>query len=199
VFDRITEKFGDVVTMDNVTFNAEGTGGFKYALVIVDLHTDFKRFIPLEEKASAATLMAIKEYVGMDYVAPIYSDRAGELKKASRALKINWEGSMPGRPQNNARAEKQVQDAIDGIKRLTMHAGLPGCFWPLAGRWYATMENARPRKNTLMSPYEVRFGKPLRGIMLPFGQGVHYKPNKVTGKHIVREKATPDTSYGILV
>ena len=52
-FDRIIEKWGDIVTMDTVDTNCRGVGGYVYGLCIADLYTDFSAFMPVAEKITA--------------------------------------------------------------------------------------------------------------------------------------------------
>ena len=98
-------------------------------LVIMDAFSGFKAAYPMADKSAESTMEAIRHYKGDRKIERFYSDRSGEIERALREIEIDAEQSQPGVPQNNAVAERLVQDVLDGTRTALVRAGLPPCFW----------------------------------------------------------------------
>ena len=70
-----------------------------------------------------------------------YSDRSGEIERALRDLHIVSDNSQLGVPQNNAVAERLVQDILEGTRTV---GGLAPCVWEYACQHYCLMEHVLP-------------------------------------------------------
>ena len=57
-----------------------------------------------------------------------YSDRSGEIERALRDLHIVSYTSQPGVPQNNAVAERLVQDILEGTTNCSIESGIAPVF-----------------------------------------------------------------------
>ena len=71
----------------------------------------------------------------------VYSDNAGNIKKAVRDLRLAHEFSLPGVPKSNGLIERYVGDVLQGTRTYLVQAGLPICFWPYASQCYVFCYN----------------------------------------------------------
>ena len=62
-----------------------------------------------------------------------YPDRSGEIDRALHDVHIVADTSQLGAPQNNAVAERLVQDVLEGTRTVLVRAGLP----PVSGNTLA--------------------------------------------------------------
>ena len=106
------------------------------ALVLLDLATKFKMCVPVSCKDATETEHAIRRFVGSQPVKLIYSDNAPNIKRAAADMGLVAEFSLPGVPKNNSKAERAVQDVLQGTRVFLLQAGLPTCFWPMAASCY---------------------------------------------------------------
>jgi hypothetical protein len=130
-----------------------------------------------------------------------YSDRSGEIERALRELHIVSDTSQPGVPQNNAVAERLVQDILEGTRTALLHAGLPPCFWEYACQHYCLMENVLPGREPAAadvartSPWEKMHGEPFYGKLIPIGAKVFIKPSETKGDST--SKMEPTSIVGV--
>ncbi len=98
-----------------------------------------------------------------------YSDRSGQIQRALRDLHIVSDTSQSGVLQNNAVAERLVQDVLEGSQTALLRAGLLPCLWEYACQHYCTMENVLPSRQLTAageerkSPWEKTHGEPFYG------------------------------------
>ena len=83
----------------------------------------------MPDKKADSTTDPNKHFMGDRQIERFYSDRSGEFERALRDLHIVSDTSQPGVPQNNAVAERLVQDIIEGTRTALLRAGLPPCFF----------------------------------------------------------------------
>ncbi|MFM7983845.1 MAG: hypothetical protein ACKPKO_31420, partial [Candidatus Fonsibacter sp.] len=105
-----------LVTGDHITSvhdNMLGIEGGKDVLVLNDAYSELKVAYPMPDKSAASTMMAIQHFKGNREIIRFYSDRSGEIERALRVLHITPDTSQPGVPQNNAVAERLVQDVFE--------------------------------------------------------------------------------------
>ncbi|MFM7981467.1 MAG: hypothetical protein ACKPKO_19335, partial [Candidatus Fonsibacter sp.] len=138
---------------------------------------------PMPDKSADSKLMAIKLFKGNRESSRFYSDRSGEIERALRFLHIPSDTSQPGVPQNNAVAERLVQDVLEGTCTSLLRAGLPPCFWDFACQHYFLMENIIARRKSdpsdgrPISPWELTHGEPFYGQLIACGATVYFKPS----------------------
>ena len=179
--DRILCNFGDIVTCDLVfmtdgTRTATGYHGYRCAFVIFDLALGFWGFYPCVVPSSSLVRLLFLNFAGREYLWLVYSDNMKEIISACNSLSIPWEGSLPGVKQTNGRIERAIGISLSGIRVLCCNAGLPACFWPLAGPCYVFFENTTSKRGN-PSPYEQRHGCSFTGVRVPFGAQVWFKPS----------------------
>ena len=102
------------------------------------------------------TADAIRHFMGDRKIERFYSGRSGEIERALRDLHIVSDTSQPGVPQNNAVAERLVQDMIEGTRTALLRAGLPPCFWEYACQHYCLMENVLPGREPVAAGVETK-------------------------------------------
>ena len=106
-----------------------GIDGKRDILVMRDAFSGLKAAYPLPDKKADSTADAIKHFRGERNIDIFYSDRSVEIERALRDLHILSDTSQPGVPQNNAVAERLVQDVLEGTRTALLRAGLPQCFF----------------------------------------------------------------------
>ncbi|MFM7982090.1 MAG: hypothetical protein ACKPKO_22505, partial [Candidatus Fonsibacter sp.] len=85
-------------------------------LVMRDAYSGLKAAYPMPDKTADSTMMAIQHFKGNREISRFYSDRSGEIERALRVLHITSDTSQPGVPQNNAVAERLVQEVLEGTR-----------------------------------------------------------------------------------
>ena len=112
-----------------------------------DAYSGLKAAYPMPDKKADSTAEAVKHFMGERNIERFYSDRWGEIERALRDLHTVSDTSQLGIPQNNAVAERLVQDVLEGTRKSLLRAGLPPCFWEYACQHYCMMEKrlAEPR------------------------------------------------------
>ncbi|MFM7978774.1 MAG: hypothetical protein ACKPKO_05610, partial [Candidatus Fonsibacter sp.] len=128
-------RWGELVTGDHITSthdNMLGIEGGKDVLVMRDAYSGLKAAYPMPDKTAASTMMAIQHFRGNRDISRFYSDRSGEIERALRVLHITSDTSQPDVPQDNAVAERLVQDVLEGTRTTLLRAGVPPCLWEFA-------------------------------------------------------------------
>ena len=116
-----------------------------------------------------------------------------------RDLHIVSDTSQPGVPQNNAVAERLVQDILEGTRTALLIAGLPPCFWEYACQHYCLMENVLLGRESVVagvdkkSPWEKVHGEPFYGTLKPIGAKVFIKPSETKGDSTSKMEPTSIT------
>ena len=149
-YQNTTVRWGQLVTGDHITSTKDsmlGIDGSNDMLVKKDAFSGFKAAYPMADKSAESTMEVIRRFSGDRKIERFYSDRSGEIERALRELEIVAEQSQPGVPQNNAVAERLVEDVIEGARTAFVRAGLPPCFWEFACRHYCLGEKFLPRKS----------------------------------------------------
>ena len=117
-------------------------------LVIIGAFSGFKATHPMTDKSAESTMEAIRHYKVDRTIGRFYSERSGEIERALRELEIVAEQSQPGVPQNNAVAERLVQDLLEGARTALVRACLPLYVWEFSCRHYCMAENFLPRRKS---------------------------------------------------
>ncbi len=198
-FRRELAAWGDLLTADHITATSRdmlGVHGQPQAFTILDVWTRMKAIYPLPDKTTESPAMAIRDFTGGVFVKQLYSDGADEIVSACRAEGILPDTSQPGHPENNALIERTNQDIIHGTRTLLFQAGLPSCFWTFAAPCYCLLDNATDKKET-KSAWELKYGSPFEGALLPFGCLVSYLPSPTKGLEGSVAKMDPSAREGV--
>ena len=143
----------------------------KDALTLKDVWSDLKHCYPMPNKSYEEAYDAIQHFSNGRPVKLWYSDGSGELEKAVRHLAIPYDRSAAGVSQNNAIAERNNRDILEGTRVALVRAGTPCGFWPFASQVYCLHENFHPREDGY-SPYFLTHNAEFTGMRIPFGASV---------------------------
>ncbi len=142
---RPTTKFGQHVTayhkIHSDFWKLPSVGGRTAALNVLDLHTRFRGNYPFIGLSANETAYCLAQFRGTDEIRLLYSDKSEIIGAAAKQLSIPWEHAQPGMPQTNSIIERANGDIISGTRAQLCQAGLPDCFWHLAGPCYTLLEN----------------------------------------------------------
>ena len=130
-------KFGDQITADHIIAHSErsqGSTGDCAAVVYGDRATGWFDGIPIASKTTVDTSSALRHFAGSEKIKRAWSDNSPELIAIFHEMDVIHDTALQGRPQSNGRAERLVRRALDGVKTLTLQAGLPSAFWTYAMR-----------------------------------------------------------------
>ena len=99
-----------------------------------DRGSDFIWSDPVKSKDEPSTSRSFNFLMGSDVnVRLVYSDDHASLKATCRKLGILTRTSQPGEPQSNGMIESMNRRIIEGGRTALQQAGLPNCFWGIAG------------------------------------------------------------------
>ena len=94
------KDFGDCITLDHIALG-DNWGGFHYALTILDRATGFRMAYPVKTRNEHDTTDNIRRFIGTGRIKRAYGDCAPEFIIAMDNLKIPYDRSTAGRPQNH--------------------------------------------------------------------------------------------------
>ena len=168
-----TKKFGDHVIADHVLIKRnveEGWKGEVVALVIKDLHTQFRCVYPATSKSSDECCKAFQHFIGpQDEVEVIYTDNAPELKSAVEYLGYRHQTSIEYMDSTKSFVEREVRQMLEGCRTNLVQSGLPERYWPLAMQHFAFAHNVQLSLGNEQTPWERRFEEAFVGPLVPFG------------------------------
>ena len=113
---------------------------------------------------------------GLAIVLGAYTDNSLEFGKACEDLSWNHCTSTPHRSETNGIAERAVRRVKEGISAALLQSGLNESWWADSMECYTYPRNVTDLLSDGKTPYERRFGKLLKGPIIPFGSLVVYYP-----------------------
>ena len=99
-----------------------------------------------------------------------------EFGKACEDLSWNHCTSTPHRSETNGIAERAVRRVKEGTSAVLLQSGLNVSGWADSMECCTYLRNVTDLLSDGKTPYERRFGKPLKGPIIPFGSLVEYYP-----------------------
>ena len=112
-----TTRFGDHIIADHVLIKAnveEGLKGEKVALVIKDIHTQFRYVYPSQSRFAEDGTFAINHFVnGKDEVEVIYTDNSRELKAAIKELGYRRQTSIEYVDSSKSFVEREICQMLE--------------------------------------------------------------------------------------
>ena len=115
-----TTRFGDHIIADHVLIKAnveEGMKGEKVALVIKDIHTQFRYVYPSQSRFAEDCTFAINHFVnGKDDVEVIYTDNSRELKAAIKELGYRHQTSIEYVDSSKSFVEREIRQMLEGAR-----------------------------------------------------------------------------------
>ena len=142
-------------------------GGFKYALLLVDKATRYKRMYPLKNLGSSI-LTAMKKFVNEVGITPTlirtdfdYKLMGGEVEKILIDKNIRIEAAPPKRQHQNGLVERNWRSAVTMTRNWLRSAMLPAKYWWFALKRAVEISNIMPTKygSNIATPHENLFGE----------------------------------------
>lgn len=173
--------------LDLAAVNKESIEGAKYYLVCKDHFSEYSFTYYCKTKAEVPTyvakLLVDFEYVSGKPVKVIHSDNGSEFCNATIETlllrnNIKHRRSTPYCPQQNGRAEREIQTLTNSARTLIKASGLTDRLWAQAIRCATYIKNRLPTANSKISPLERLTGrKPSIANLVEFGTPVHVIQN----------------------
>ena len=91
-------------------------------------------------------------------------------------ISLNHCTSTPHRSETNGIAERAVRRVKEGTSAVLLQSGLNESWWADSMECYTYLRHVTDLLSDVKTPYERRFGKPLKGPTIPFGSLVEYHP-----------------------
>ena len=173
------EIFGDLKTADHkvLSENCESRNNHRYAVVVQDLATQWIQSYPCKNKTSQETQRSLQKFLEPERKPKvIYTDNSLEFGKACEDLSWNHCTSTPHRSETDGIAERAVRRVKEGTSAVLLQSGLNESWWADAMECYTYLRNVTDLLSDGKTPYERRFGQPLKGPIIPFGSLVEYHP-----------------------
>ena len=98
------------------------------------------------------------------------------LGKHVKVSSWNHRTSTPHRSDTNGIAERAVRRVKEGTSAVLLQSGLDERWWSDSMECYCCLRNIQDLLGEGKTPYEWRFGEPLKGPMIPFGALIEYHP-----------------------
>ena len=176
-----TEVFGDHIIGDHVIIKKiveEGFRGEQVALVLKDLHTQYRYVNPSQTEDAQSSVDGLNHFIGpKDDVQVVYTDNSPELIRAIKDLGYRHQTSIEYVDSSKSFAEREVRQMLEGARSNLLQSGLPLKMWPLAMQHNATAANASPQLDGSDSPWQLRFGEEFPAMHIPFGARVLFWNN----------------------
>ena len=154
------ENLGDLILADHkvLSEDCESRNTHRYAVVVQDLATQWIQSYPCKTKTSQETQRSLQKFLEPNRKPKvIYTDNSLEFGKAFEDLSWNHCTSTPHRSETNGSAERAVRCA-DSMECCTY------------------LRNIEDLLSDGKTPYERRFGEPLKGPIISFSSLVQYHP-----------------------
>ena len=198
----VLNNFGDLITADYkvLSDNCESRNNHRYAVVVQDLATQWIQAYPCKTKTSQETQRSLQKFLEPDRNPKvIYTDNSLEFGKACEDLSWNHCTSTPHRSETNGIAERAVRRVKEGTSAVLLQSGLNESWWADSMECYTYLRNVTDLLSDGKTPYERRFGQPLKGPIIPFGSLVEYHPINAKDQsriHQFGKKVLPGLFFG---
>ena len=172
-------NFGDLITADHkvLSDNCESRNNHRYAVVVQDLATQWIQAYPCKNKTSQETQRSLQKFLEPERKPKvIYTDNSLEFGKACEDLSRNHCTSTPHLSETDGIAERAVRRVKEGTSAVLLQSGLNESWWEDSMECYTYLRNVTDLLSDGKTPYERRFGQPLKGPIIPFGSLVEYHP-----------------------
>ena len=173
------ENVGDLITANHKVLSegCESRNNHRYAIVVQDLATQWIQSYPYKTKTSQETQRSLQKFLEPERKPKvIYADNSLEFGKACEDLSWNHCTSTPHRSETNGIAERAVRNVKEGTSAEVLQSGLDENWWADSLECNTYLRNTQDLLSDGKTPYERRFGKPIKGPIIPFGSLVEYHP-----------------------
>ena len=179
------QQFGDRLTADHKTLIGDQSSreGARYALIIQDEHTRWIQAYATKSRSHLEVIQAFRRFMPMNLMPKhVYLDNAPELIKAMEELHWTFDTCTPHRPETNGAAERAVRRVKEGTSATLVQSGFTEEWWQEAMDCYCFLRCVHDQLNaggdSSRTAFELRFGHPFKGPIIPFGAQIEYKPSQ---------------------
>ena len=166
--------------------------------MVQDSATQWIQSYPCKTKTSQETQRSLQKFLEPDRKPKvIYTDNSLEFCKACEDLSWNHCTSTPNRSETNGIAERAVRRVKEGTSAVLLQSGLDENWWADSMECHTYLRNMQDLLSDGKTPYERRFGKPLKGPIIPFGPFVEYYP--ISGERPVKNPSIWKESFTCIV
>ena len=196
------ENYGDLITADHKVLSegCESRNNHRFAVVVQDLATQWIQSYPSKAKTSQEPQRSLQKFLEPNRKPKkIYTDNSLEFGKACEDLSWNHCTSTPHRSETNGIAERAVCRVKEGTSPVLLQSGLGENWWADSVECYTNLRNIQHLLSVGKTPYERRFGKPFKGLIIPFGSLVEYYPISAKDQSRIRQfgkKVLPGLFFG---
>ena len=198
----ITKAFGDHIVADHTVLKAnveEGVKGESVALVMKDIHTQFRHVYPSQTKSSESCVSAFNHFLShKDEVGAVYTDNSRELIATIGELGYRHQTSTEYVDSSKSFVEREIRHILEGTRTNLVQSGLPLKFWPLAMTHFSMAVNCTQQLSGDLSPWELRFDEKFPGLLVPFGAKVLFWNNSKRVDNTAG-KTSPTANEGIFL
>ena len=132
--------------------------------MVQDLATQWVQSYPCRNKTSQETERSLRKFLELsEKPKVIYTDNSLEFGKSCEDLSWNHRTSTPYRSETNGIAERAVRRVKEGTSVVLLHSGLDGIWWADSVECYCYLRNVQYLLADGTTPFEMRFGEPIKG------------------------------------
>ena len=136
----------------------EGVKGETVALVMKDIHTQFRHVYPSQTKSSESCVNAFNHFLShKDEVGAVYTDNSRELIATISELGYRHQTSTEYVDSSKSFVEREIRHMLEGTRTNLVQSGLPLQYWPMAMQHFSMAVNATPQLNGDDAPWKLRF------------------------------------------
>ena len=154
-----TKSFGDHIVADHTVVKAnvaEGVQGETVALVMKDIHTQFRHVYPSQTESSDSCVSAFNHFLShKDEVDAVYMDISRELIATIGELGYRHQTSTEHVDSSKSFVEREIRHMLEGTRTNLVQSGLPVRMWLLAMQHFSLAVNASPlaHSSMVMNPH----------------------------------------------
>ena len=176
-----TKSFGDHIVADHTVIKSnveEGVKGETVALVMKDIHTQFRHVYPSQTKSSESCVNAFNHFLShKDEVGAVYTDNSRVLIATIGELGYRHQTSTEYVDSSKSFVEREIRHMLEGTRTNLVQSGLPLQYWPMAMQHFSMAVNATPQLNGDDAPWKLRFDEDFPGQLIPFGAKILFWNN----------------------
>ena len=155
-----TKSFGDHIVADHTVVKAsveEGVKGETVALVLKDIHTQFRHVYPSQSKSGDSCVAAFNHFLSQkDEVGAVYTNNSREVISTIGELGYRHQASTEYVDSSKSFVEREIRYMLEGTRTNLVQSGLPVRMWPLAMQHFSLAVNASPQLNGDEAPWKLR-------------------------------------------
>ena len=168
--------------------------------MVQDLAIQWIQSYPCKTKTSQETQKSLQKFLEpTSKPKVIYTENSIEFGKTCEDFSWNHCTSTPHRSETDGIAERAVRRIKEGTSAVLLQSGLDEKRWADSVECCTYLRNNQDLLSDGKTPYERRFGKPLKRPIIPFGSPVEYYPISAKDQsriHQFGKKVLPGLFHG---